>query len=85
MVSGFSGVRGFEFFEGDRLVCHPLPYTLRSGDERVMSRWNMARQKLTVSRVQCVVRVLADGTATLESALQPSSRHKVEFLGDSIT
>ena len=42
-------------------------HTLRSGDERVLSRWNMLNQKLTVSRKQGVVRCLADGTATLTS------------------
>lgn len=42
-------------------------HTLRSGDERVLSRWNMLTQKLTVSRKQGVVQCLADGTATLTS------------------
>ena len=45
-----------------------LPYTLRNGEVQVLSRWNMERQKLTVSRVQCKVRVAADGShATLTS------------------
>ena len=34
---------------------------------QVLSRWNMFKQKLTVSRVQCVMQVLADGTAVAES------------------
>ena len=44
-----------------------LPYTLRNGEMQVLSRWNMASQRTTVSRVQCKVRVSADGTATLTS------------------
>lgn len=44
-----------------------LPYTLRNGQMQVLSRWNMVNEKLTVSRVQCKVRVSSDGTATLRS------------------
>ena len=44
-----------------------LPHTLRSGEELVLSRWNMQRPKLTVSREQCKVMVAADGTAALVS------------------
>jgi len=44
-----------------------LPYTVRNGEDQVLSRWNMLDQKLTVSRVQAVVQVLPDGTAALES------------------
>jgi hypothetical protein len=44
-----------------------LPYRLRNGEMQVLSRWNMETQKLTVSRMQCKVRVAADGTATLTS------------------
>tara|TARA_B110001452_G_scaffold138345_1_gene115020 strand:+ start:687 stop:1493 length:807 start_codon:yes stop_codon:yes gene_type:complete len=44
-----------------------LPYTLRNGAMQALSRWNMQRQRLTVSRVQCEVRVGRDGTATLAS------------------
>lgn len=44
-----------------------LPYKLRNGEMQVLSRWNMAQQKLTVSRVQCAVRVAASGAATLTS------------------
>ena len=56
--------------EGARVVRRDgfdLPYVLRNGDERVLSRWNMVSQKVTVSRMQCVVRVLPDGTPTLSS------------------
>lgn len=42
-----------------------LPYTVRNGEDQVLSRWNMMSEALTVSRVQCMVRVLADGTPTL--------------------
>ena len=38
------------------LVC-----VVRNGEMQVLSRWNMAQQKLTVSRVQCAVRVAASG------------------------
>lgn len=44
-----------------------LPYTLRNGAMQALSRWNMERQQLTVSRVQCEVRVGRDGAATLTS------------------
>lgn len=44
-----------------------LPYKLRRGEVQVLSRWNMVSQKLTVSRVQCKVRVFTDGTACLTS------------------
>ena len=44
-----------------------LPYLLRNGEEQVLSRWNMEKQKLTVSRVQCKIQVSADGTAGLLS------------------
>jgi len=41
-------------------------YSLRNGDVQVLSRFNMLKQKLTVSRVQCIVQI-HDGTATLTS------------------
>ena len=69
-VTGFTGVAGvqgrapFPAFQRDD---YALPYSLRSGDEQILSRWNMIEQKLTVSRVQCVVQVAPDGAATLES------------------
>ena len=74
-VIGFSNVANFvgynvatmanpEYYAMDYRF---LPYMLRNGDEQVLSRWNMVRQKLTVSRVQCTVAVSADGTATLTS------------------
>jgi hypothetical protein len=66
-IAKAAGVAGFNFFVDENLVYHGLPYTLRAGDEQVLSRWNMLEQKLTVSRVQAVVQVLADGTALLES------------------
>ena len=42
-------------------------YNLRRHDVQVLSRYNMFKQKLTVSRKQCLVSCLADGTATLTS------------------
>ena len=42
-------------------------YTLRNGEHQVLSRWNMLSQTLSVSRKQCMVQILADGTATLTS------------------
>mmetsp|Transcript_6596 Transcript_6596/g.15384 ORF Transcript_6596/g.15384 Transcript_6596/m.15384 type:complete len:298 (-) Transcript_6596:339-1232(-) len=75
-VIGFSGVAGFA---GERKSPHfqkelinegrpcQLPYTLKIGDEQVLSRWNMAEQALTVSREQCSVKCSSDGTATLTS------------------
>ena len=42
-------------------------YNLRRHDEQVLSRYNMLKQKLTVSRKQCLVSCLPDGTATLTS------------------
>ena len=42
-------------------------YNLRKHDVQVLSRYNMLKQRLTVSRKQCLVSCLADGTATLSS------------------
>lgn len=44
-----------------------LPYTLLNGDEVVLGRWNMLEQRLTVSRMQCAVKAMDDGTALLIS------------------
>ena len=41
--------------------------TLCNGEEMVLGRFDMAEQKLTVSRAQCIVRVAPDGTAVVES------------------
>lgn len=70
---GNSGVRGFSIaFSGARSGYYQqdyrfLPYALRNGEEQVLSRWNMVRQKPTVSRMQCVIQVSLDGVATLTS------------------
>ena len=57
-VAGFSGVAGFTaekknymYTPEDDDFFRPcaLPYTLCSGDERPLSRWNMIEQKLTVT------------------------------------
>lgn len=77
-VAGISGVKGQDLYLYQQDYLHTkdhdaekkkdLPYCLRSGDEQVLSRWNMLKQKLTVSRVQCMVKVSPDGTmATLVS------------------
>lgn len=44
-----------------------LPYNILPGDEMVLSRWNMAQPSPYVSRVQAIVQVAPDGTATLHS------------------
>ena len=56
---------------------------LRNGEEQVLSRWNMEKQKLTVSREQCKLTVSDDGIATLKSTgRSPTmwrSKHASEF------
>ena len=76
-VCGFSGVAGFaaeakydsftQEFENSDVTGRPcqLPYKLGVGDERMLSRWNMIDQKLTVDRAQALVECFKDGTATL--------------------
>ena len=44
-----------------------MPYTLRNGDEQVLSRWNMMQESGYVSRMQCLVKILPDGTPMLTS------------------
>ena len=75
-VEGLSGVSGLAFdYEEESLrivyamwgLQDDLPYKLSIGDEIVLSRWNMINQQLTVSRKQCLVKCLDDGTATLTS------------------
>ena len=60
-VAGFSGVAGFTaekknymYTPEDDDFFRPcaLPYTLCTGDERPLSRWNMIEQKLTVRQPQ---------------------------------
>lgn len=45
--------------------CWYLPYTVRNGEDQVLSRWNMIYESDFVSRMQCMVKVLPDGTPTL--------------------
>jgi hypothetical protein len=66
-LSGFSGVTGFEFQAMQNDPYRYLPYVVRPGDEQILSRHNMVKPKLTVSRMQCKVVVAADGTPTLVS------------------
>lgn len=61
-IYGISGVSGFA---GVTEKYCALPYSLRSSDEYVLSRFNMVHPQLTVSRIQAIVQVLSDGTATL--------------------
>lgn len=72
-VRGVAGVSGFTHPDGfthlDRY--RDLPYFVQSGEELVLSRWNMEVQKLHVSREQCTVSVLGDGTASLLSCGKP--------------
>ena len=42
-------------------------YTVRNGEEQILGRFDMIEEKSTVSRMQCVVQVAADGTATIAS------------------
>jgi len=44
-----------------------LPYNIAPGSEMVLSRWNMAQPSPSVSRVQAIVQVAPDGTATVHS------------------
>ena len=73
-VAGVAGVRGFSNVAGSYQKPNPdmqdpyykkdyrfLPYTLCNGEQQVLSRWNMVKQRLTVSRMQCIVQVTADG------------------------
>ena len=69
-VTGFSGVANDQISGKKKYTQQDysyLPYALCNGDTHVLSRWNMIKQKLTVSRMQCKVDVAADGTATLIS------------------
>lgn len=49
-------------------------YTLRPGEEQVLGRYDMAEPEICVSRVQCLVRVAADGTASVTSLGKPQTR-----------
>ena len=69
-VTGFSGIAGFKGAHASRhfeMDYRYLPYALKPGEDQVLSRWNMVKQKLTVSRIQCKVDALFDGSATLTS------------------
>ena len=63
-VVGSSGVTGYRY-NGYRY--RYLPYTLRNGEDQVLSRWNMVDRAMTVSRQQCTVAVSANGIASLTS------------------
>ena len=42
-------------------------YSVRNGEEQILGRFDMVEQSPYVSRMQCVVRVAADGTASVQS------------------
>ena len=68
VLHGAAGVKGMGVSRFKALPKYwTIPYTLMNGEEQVMSRWNMQYESTTVSRMQCLVRVLADGTPTLTS------------------
>lgn len=46
-------------------------HTIRNGEEQVLGRWDMLQQSVYISRMQCIVQVAADGTATLVSTGKP--------------
>ena len=71
-VDGFCGVTGFAQPGVDAKYA-ALPYVVQSGDETVLSRWNMVYPKLTVSRAQAIVRIQTDGTPTLISCGRPAT------------
>ena len=66
-VSALNGIQGSFKQEELGVLYGTLPYTMRNGDEFALGRFNMVRQKTTVSRVQAIVQVLVDGTAVLVS------------------
>ena len=69
-LAAYSGVRGHFLCQRDgryEVDYRYLPYTVRPGEERVLSRWNMLQQKVAVSRVQCKVQVATGGAAFLLS------------------
>lgn len=68
-----SGVSGHTVITGaaEREKYGTLPYALHTGDEFSLGRWNMVNPSPYVSRVQCVVQSLEDGTAVLVSRGKP--------------
>lgn len=52
-------------------VCNE--YTVRPGDEQILGRWDLVDQDPYVSRVQCVVRLAPDGTASVVSLGKPQT------------
>ena len=68
VLHGAAGVKGMSVARFKALPKYwTIPYTLMNGEEQVLSRWNMQYESNKVSRMQCLVRVLADGTPTLTS------------------
>ena len=65
-IDAYAGVTGMP---QNRFPAKPqywqLPYTVRNGEDQVLGRWNMMYPAITVSRAQCMVKILPDGTPTL--------------------
>ena len=68
-----AGVTGHGTFTGLKHKYGELPYTLRAGSEFSLGRWNLVDHSPYVSRVQCQVKVQADGTALLVSKGKPAT------------
>ena len=54
-------------------------YAMRGGEERVLGRFDMIEQSPYVSRQQCLVRVAADGTATVLSTGKPPTLIRAHY------
>jgi hypothetical protein len=74
-LEAFSGVVGHSrHIPGrERPEYLQLPYQIQLGGEMVLSRWNMANPSPYVSRMQCLVSVAPDGTATLSPTGKPAT------------
>jgi len=54
-------------------------YTVRSGEQQVLGRYDMAQQSEYVSRSQCSIQVGPDGTATLISMGKPPTAVRSQY------
>lgn len=53
-------------------------YAVRNGEEQILGRFDMAEQNPYISRMQCLVKVARDGTASLTSIGKPSTLCKMQ-------
>ena len=53
------------------LTAGATEYVLGNGEEQILGRYDMAMENPYISRAQCLVRVAADGTASLDSLGKP--------------